>query len=151
VALGKQKAAQEERVVKLQKQKAHLESAVEQESLQLQQVHVAREIVDKVLKDMASLETEENQGYMQFLFSVYQATYYAIQYSTTYYAIQYSTILFYSIPLACAECDDSLPFSGASSIFPHFILPPISWSTSWSSCFQIHIQYCFGNTVQYKS
>jgi hypothetical protein len=25
-------------------------------------------------------------------------------------------ILFYSIPLACAECDESLPFSGASSI-----------------------------------
>lgn len=74
VALGKQKAALEERVVKLQKQKAHLETAVEQESLQLQQVHVACELVDKVLKDMASLETEENQGYMQFLFSVYQPT-----------------------------------------------------------------------------
>ena len=61
------------------------------------------------------------------------------------------------IPLACAECNDSLPFSGASSIpicyvlfpapfstncsaiLPHFILPPISWSTSQSSCFQIHI------------
>jgi hypothetical protein len=66
VALGRQKAALEERVVKLQKQKAHLEAAVEQGSLQLQQVCVARERVDKVLKDMASLETEENQGYVQF-------------------------------------------------------------------------------------
>ena len=74
VALGKQKAAVEERVVKLQKQKAHLEATVEQESLQLQQVHVAHELVDKVLKDMASLETEENQGYMEFLFSVNQPT-----------------------------------------------------------------------------
>jgi len=74
VALGKQKVALEERVVKLQRQKAHLEAVVEQESLQLQQVHVARELVDKVFKDMASLETEENQGYMQFLFSVYQPT-----------------------------------------------------------------------------
>jgi hypothetical protein len=74
VALGKQKAAVEERVVKLQKQKAHLEAAVEQESLQLQQVNVARELVDNVLKDMASLETEEDQGYMQFLFLVYQPT-----------------------------------------------------------------------------
>jgi hypothetical protein len=26
-------------------------------------------------------------------------------------------------------------------------LPPISWSTSWSSCFQIHTQYSFGNSV----
>lgn len=74
MALGKQKVAVEERVVKLQKQKAHLEAAVEQESLQLQQVHVARELVDKVLNDMASLETEENQGYMHFLFSIYQPT-----------------------------------------------------------------------------
>jgi hypothetical protein len=67
VALGKQKVALEERVVKLQKQKAHLEAAVEQESLQLQQVNVARELVDKVLKDTASLETEENQGILQKL------------------------------------------------------------------------------------
>jgi len=70
VALGKQKVALEERVVKLQKQKAHLEAAVEQESLQLQQVNVARELVDKVLKDTASLETEENQGYAVFIFSI---------------------------------------------------------------------------------
>ena len=60
------------------------------------------------------------------------------------------------IPLACAECDDSLPFSGACSIpvcyvlFPATLLhqlffhPPslhlasISWSTS-QSCSQIHI------------
>jgi hypothetical protein len=53
------------------------------------------------------------------------------------------------ISLACGECNDSLPFSGASSIplcyvfFPatlsHFILPSISWSTSQSCCSQIHI------------
>jgi hypothetical protein len=75
---------------------------------------------------------------------------------------------FYSIPLPCAECDNSLPFSGASSIppsytfschsspptilplLPHFNLPPISWSTSWS-CFQIHIQYSFGNSIFFHS
>jgi hypothetical protein len=52
------------------------------------------------------------------------------------------------ILLSCAECNDSLPFSGASSIplcyilfltpfstnyssiLPHFILPSVSWSTS---------------------
>jgi hypothetical protein len=26
-------------------------------------------------------------------------------------------------------------------------LPSISWSTSWSCCFQIHIQYSFGNLI----
>jgi hypothetical protein len=59
----------------------------------------------------------------------------------------YYCILFYSIPLACAECDNSLPFSGASSIppchilltatllhqlfstLPHFILLSTLWST----------------------
>jgi hypothetical protein len=35
-----------------------------------------------------------------------------------------NSILFYTIPLACAECDDSLPFSGASSIPPCHILFP---------------------------
>jgi hypothetical protein len=86
VALGKQKAALEERVVKLQKQKAHLETAVEQESLQLQKVHVSRDLLDKLLKDMASFETEENQGYMQFLFSVYQPknSLHEIQYNTNH-------------------------------------------------------------------
>jgi hypothetical protein len=62
------------------------------------------------------------------------------------------------IPLACAECDSSLPFSGASFIplcyvlFPATLLhqlffhPPslhlasISWSTS-QSCSKIHIYY----------
>jgi hypothetical protein len=75
------------------------------------------------------------------------------------------------IPLACVECDDSLPFSGASSIplcyiqyfflplfstnyssiLPHFILPSISWSTSQSYCFQIHTQYSFGNSIFFHS
>jgi len=32
--------------------------------------------------------------------------------------------LFYCIPLACAECGDSLPFSGAFSILPYHILFP---------------------------
>ena len=57
--------------------------------------------------------------------------------------------------LACAECDDSVLFSGASSIpvccvllpstlfhqlvfLPHFILPSISRSASQPCCFQIH-------------
>jgi hypothetical protein len=26
-------------------------------------------------------------------------------------------------------------------------LPSTSWSTSWSCCFQIHIQYSFGNSI----
>ena len=61
------------------------------------------------------------------------------------------------IPLACAQCDDSLPFSGASSIplcyelFPATLLhhlffhplsphlPSISWSTSQSCFSQIQI------------
>ena len=30
-----------------------------------------------------------------------------------------------------------------SSILPHFIQPSISWSTSWSYCFKIHVQYSF--------
>ena len=34
-----------------------------------------------------------------------------------------------------------------SSILPHFILPPISWSTSQSCCFHIHTQYYFGNSI----
>jgi hypothetical protein len=35
--------------------------------------------------------------------------------------------------------------------FPHFILPSISWSTSWSCCFQIHIQYSFENSISFHS
>ena len=38
-----------------------------------------------------------------------------------------------------------------SSILPHFIQPSISWSTSWSCCFQIHIQYSFGNPIFFHS
>ena len=71
-------------------------------------------------------------------------------------------------PFACTECGDSLPFSGASSIppyctlflpflsaddssiLPHFIQASISWSTFWS-CFQIHIQYSFGNPIFFHS
>jgi hypothetical protein len=34
-----------------------------------------------------------------------------------------------------------------SSILPHFILASISWPTSWSCCFQIHIQYSLGNYI----
>jgi hypothetical protein len=36
------------------------------------------------------------------------------------------------------------PFTNYSSILPHFILPSISWFTSPSRCFQIHIQYFWG-------
>jgi len=38
-----------------------------------------------------------------------------------------------------------------SSILPHFIQPSISWSTSWSYCFQIHVQYSFGNPIFFHS
>jgi hypothetical protein len=30
-------------------------------------------------------------------------------------------------------------------------LPSISWSTYWSCCFQIHIQYSFGNSIFFHS
>jgi hypothetical protein len=44
------------------------------------------------------------------------------------------------------------PFStNYSSIFPHFILSSISWSTSQSRCAQIHIQYSFGNSIFFHS
>ena len=38
-----------------------------------------------------------------------------------------------------------------SSILPHFIQPSISWSASWSYCFQIHVQYSFGNPIFFHS
>ena len=63
-----------------------------------------------------------------------------------------------SIPLACAETGNSLPFSGTSSILyytlfpstnlssilPHFIFTSISWSTSQPCCFQIHNAFLGG-------
>ena len=40
------------------------------------------------------------------------------------------------------------PFStNYSSILSHLISPSVSWSTSQSSCPQIHIQYPFGNSI----
>ncbi|PNF38272.1 Coiled-coil domain-containing protein 93 [Cryptotermes secundus] len=66
-ALGKQKAALTEQELRLKKERACLETAIEQESLQLRQVCAVREQVDKELKDMESLETEENQGILQKL------------------------------------------------------------------------------------
>jgi len=68
------------------------------------------------------------------------------------------------IPVACAECGDCMPFSGASSIplcyvlFPATLLhqlffhplspnlPSISWSASQSCCSQIH----FGNFLPFS-
>ena len=38
-----------------------------------------------------------------------------------------------------------------SSILPHFIQLSISWSASWSYCFQIHVQYSFGNPIFFHS
>ena len=38
-----------------------------------------------------------------------------------------------------------------SSILPHFIQPSICWSASWSYCFQIHVQYSFGNPIFFHS
>jgi hypothetical protein len=67
VALGRQKVVLEEQEERLKKEKGRLEVAIERESLQLQQVCAARRQVDKVLKDMESLETEENQGYGVFM------------------------------------------------------------------------------------
>jgi hypothetical protein len=76
---------------------------------------------------------------------------------------------FYSIPLACAECDNSLLFSGASSIslcyilFPATLLhqlffrPPSLHLAIYFlvcpmvCCFQTHIQYSFGNSIFFNS
>ena len=61
------------------------------------------------------------------------------------------------------RCQEPLPFlpvihfflpllsTDHSSILPHFIQPSISWSPSWSCCFQIHIQYSFGNPIFFHS
>jgi hypothetical protein len=67
VTLEKQKAALLERDSKLKKEKARLETAVEQQTLLLQQAHVAHDKVDKELKDMEILETEENKGCVMLL------------------------------------------------------------------------------------
>jgi hypothetical protein len=73
------------------------------------------------------------------------------------YSFHIYTHIYSFIQLAYAECNDSLPFSGASSIplcytlflplfstnyssiLPYFILASISSSTSQSCCFHIHI------------
>jgi len=48
------------------------------------------------------------------------------------------------IPLACAECDDSLPFSGASSILLYYVLFP---ATLLHKLFlhppSLHLAICF--------
>ena len=62
MTLEKQKAALEERESKLKKEKERLEVAIDKESKELQQIQQAHQQVDKVLGDMESLETEENQG-----------------------------------------------------------------------------------------
>ena len=51
-------------------------------------------------------------------------------------------VLHFFLPLLSAD---------HSSILPHFIQPSICWSTSWSCCFQIHIQYSFGNPIFFHS
>jgi hypothetical protein len=64
VALGRQKAVLEEQELRLKNEKARLETAIEQEAAQLRQACAAHGQVDKELRDMESLETEENQGYV---------------------------------------------------------------------------------------
>jgi pantothenate synthetase len=66
VTLERQTAALIERELKLKKEKEHLMTAIEQESLHLQRAREAHEKVDKALKDMESLETEENKGCVMF-------------------------------------------------------------------------------------
>ena len=55
---------------------------------------------------------------------------------------QFLPIIHFFLPLLSAD---------HSSILPHFIHSSISWSTSWSCCFQIHIQYSFGNPIFFPS
>ena len=50
-------------------------------------------------------------------------------------------IIYFFLPLFSANY---------ASILPHFVLPSVSWSTSWS-CFQIHTQYSFGNSIFFHS
>ena len=64
-------------------------------------------------------------GYLVSLLSLFQQTKQPKSYSTS--LLQTDTIIcnIYSfIPLACAECDDSLQFSGASSIPLCYVLFP---------------------------
>ena len=51
-------------------------------------------------------------------------------------------IIYFFLPLFSANY---------ASILPHFVLPSIFWSTSWSCCFQIHTQYSFGNSIFFHS
>ncbi|PSN52794.1 Coiled-coil domain-containing protein 93 [Blattella germanica] len=67
VTLEKQKAALEERESKLMKEKERLEIGIKEQSAQLQQTQRAHEEIDKVLKEMEALETEENQGILRKL------------------------------------------------------------------------------------
>ncbi|XP_021932828.1 coiled-coil domain-containing protein 93 [Zootermopsis nevadensis] len=70
VTIEKQKAVLGVKELKLMKEKTRLETAVEEESLLLQQAQEAHEKVDKALKYMESLETEENKGILQKLQSL---------------------------------------------------------------------------------
>jgi chromosome segregation ATPase len=74
VALGRQKAALEEQELSLKEEKARLETAIEQESAQLRQARAAHAQLDKELRDMESLETEENQGYVHMVGSADRMT-----------------------------------------------------------------------------
>ncbi|KAJ9598441.1 hypothetical protein L9F63_010885, partial [Diploptera punctata] len=67
MTLEKQKAALEERESKLQKEKERLELSIEKETKELQQIQEGHQHVDKVLGDMETLETEENQGILRKL------------------------------------------------------------------------------------
>jgi hypothetical protein len=82
-----------------------------------------------------------------------------VDYNITNLHIYIWTVGYSFIPLACAECDNTfrsqvlllfltviyvfMPLfsTNYSSILPHFISPSISWFTSWSCWFQIHIRY----------
>ena len=57
-------------------------------------------------------------------------------------ALPFLPVIHFFLPLLSAD---------RSSILHHFIQPSISWSTSWSCCFQIHIQYSFGNPIFFHS
>jgi hypothetical protein len=73
--------------------------------------------------------------------------------SALFYSILFYSILFYSILFYWHVQNATIPYRSQELLpfLPYFILPSISWSTSCSCCFQIHIRYSFGNPIFFHS
>ena len=81
-----------------------------------------------------------------YLFLLYQSIHWHVQNAVipccSQEPLPFLPVMHFFLPLLSAN---------HSSILPHFIQPSISWFTSWSCCFQIHIQYSFGNPIFFHS